>query len=247
MSKLLSTAAGRGLPDRDRDSHLTMPSVIRVLRDVLIHQSVAFDPQDEGMGICFRKGWIHRDMDSGEGNYCTFPTPLHAMFVEFIFGTSTAPSFPTSYKDPLELWQHILTKYSKRRLGQRACQGAKRGASGMLRPKECVFTDEFYYRYNELLDFAGEIVGQWGCGRGEIDYFVREPRWGFEFLTAWRSTFRVSTPTGRTIEISKLVRWPTGWWLTAELPRRRNRYFSPLTFHLSALLLVLLTPFCRPQ
>ena len=51
----------------DRDSRLTMPSVVRVLRQVLIHQSVDFDLHDEGMGICFRQEWIHRDVDLRRG------------------------------------------------------------------------------------------------------------------------------------------------------------------------------------
>lgn len=55
MSKLGLEMAGRGLPVRDRDSRLTILSVIRVLRDVLIHQSAAFDPEDVEMGLCFRR------------------------------------------------------------------------------------------------------------------------------------------------------------------------------------------------
>jgi hypothetical protein len=114
MSKLASSTAGRGLPARDRDSRLTMPSVIRVLCDVRLHQSVAFNPNDVGMGMCFRQGWIHPDMDSGEGNYCTFPTPLHAMFVEFEFCTRTATPFPfSSYPSPQDLWLRVLKEYSK--------------------------------------------------------------------------------------------------------------------------------------
>jgi hypothetical protein len=94
-----------------------------------------------------------------------------------------------------------------------ACRGARRGASGILRPKECVFTDEFYCRYNELLDFAGAIVGQWACGKGEIDCFVREPRWGFEFLrhgdrlAEHLSRFHTNGMYGQDIQSGALADW----------------------------------------
>jgi hypothetical protein len=100
----------------------------------------------------------------------------------------------------------------------------------MLRPKESTF---FYCRYNELLDFAGEIYGEWACGRGETGFFVCEPRWGFEFirhgdrLTEHLARFHTNGIYDEDIQS------PTGWWLTAGLPCRGDsvhRYFSPLPF-----------------
>jgi hypothetical protein len=69
-----------------------------------------------------------------------------------------------------------------------------------------------------------------GCGRGEIDYFVREPRWGFEF----RGT--ATAPAAEHLSrfyingtYDQDIRSGAGWWLTVELPCRRKsvrRYWT---------------------
>ena len=65
-------------------AQLSNLSLARVFRSLLGVKCIEFDEHDEGMIIGVRMGWLQRDLTpEAHTTYCTFPTALHAAYVEY--------------------------------------------------------------------------------------------------------------------------------------------------------------------
>lgn len=145
------------------------------------------------MVTCFTEGWIQLDSGSctkcdtfecseKEHSYCTFPSPLHAWYVEYMYAPSYHAPFPINeYPSLVQLYLAVAERFSLK-LFDAARRGMRLGPSGSRLPKEASYKDEFYRAYTDLLQFRGGITTEWPCGGGSLDVFITEQKWGIEFL-----------------------------------------------------------------
>lgn len=108
---------------------------------------------------------------------------IYESFVEYYFGRDVTRPFPFSqYPNVETLGFRILQRFSRNMLCMTR-DSRRLGPSGIPRPPEACYQDEFYRcLFNEVGSGIG-ISSEWsGSGPGRIDFYVIGPGWGYELL-----------------------------------------------------------------
>ncbi|KAF5863447.1 hypothetical protein ETB97_010078 [Aspergillus alliaceus] len=126
-----------------------------VLREVLVNQHIPRDLDNEGIRLCYEKGWLHSEpLDfRADQIVCVFPTRLHAKFVEHYLTDSSVPFPLDKYQTVEALAEAVLRKFSLRNLSS----AAQLGTGAVMRPVEAAYQDEFYRALHALLGFSSKI------------------------------------------------------------------------------------------
>ncbi|KAN0077835.1 hypothetical protein V8E54_006139 [Elaphomyces granulatus] len=106
-------------------------------------------------------GWIQRDLTPEvHTTYCTFPTALHAAYMEYRYSLSYKELFPIQYSKVRDLYMTVAPRFSARLLRD-ARDNMRFGPGGVQRAKESAYQDDFYRAYTDLFNFSGNIVSEW--------------------------------------------------------------------------------------
>ncbi|KAB8229541.1 uncharacterized protein BDW43DRAFT_303111 [Aspergillus alliaceus] len=180
-----------------------------VLREVLVNQHIPRDLDNEGIRLCYEKGWLHSEpLDfRADQIVCVFPTRLHAKFVEHYLTDSSVPFPLDKYQTVEALAEAVLRKFSLRNLSS----AAQLGTGAVMRPVEAAYQDEFYRALHALLGFSSKISSEWsGSKDGRIDFRIADVNWGIEVL---REGNRLTKHCQRFINNGSYTQWIQNGWL----------------------------------
>ncbi|KAH8423892.1 uncharacterized protein LDX57_001644 [Aspergillus melleus] len=166
--------------------NLTAPAV-NVLRRVLENGSVPCNLQDEGVRLCYERGWLHSDLTrtsvtEDPNIICFLPTRLHMKFVEYTLHVSQLKPFPFDRFPCLAtLCEAILKCFSRTRL--LSDPDTSYLPNKFIRPPETPFQDEWYRCFSSLVGHGVGISSKWSCiGNEQVDFRIIGPAWGVELL-----------------------------------------------------------------
>jgi hypothetical protein len=169
----------RGLPGLE---DLRKPDIARIFRAVLCNNHVTkqeLDSTDQAsLDVCFKQGWLHAITSEEEVTLYIFTTHLHQWFIEYYLGMKVLDDNAIAGQDLLSFAIEVIHRFSPLQLlFQR-----KLGTSGMQRPPEAQFQDEFYlcchaYSKGSLISFP-----EFGNANGRIDFYIPVKRWGVGLL-----------------------------------------------------------------
>ena len=80
-----------------------------------------------------------------------------------------------------DLYSAVAERFSAKHLRD-AQENMRFGPGGRQRAKESAYQDDFYRAYTDLFHFAGNIISEWPCGSGELDFYIAEKQWGIDFV-----------------------------------------------------------------
>ncbi|QKX57279.1 uncharacterized protein TRUGW13939_04390 [Talaromyces rugulosus] len=157
------------------------PHAANTLRKVLIEGSMPRDLDNEGVRICYERGWLHTEPLDVQANeiICVLPTKLHAKFVEYNLADPKVKFPREKYPDIEALAEATLRQFSRRNM--RAV--SRYGAGAIIRPLEATYQDEFYRSLHTVLGYAMDVTSEWSPdGVGRIDFRLGSVGWGIEVL-----------------------------------------------------------------
>jgi hypothetical protein len=185
----------RGLP---KDHDIQNPEVATVFRQLLLHGSIAGNPPNEILQMCFRRGWVHSDLISEEVHYA-FASPLHESYVAW-------KMIPRVVECPYSTLFDMVIAVVKQFKPIQLRSPSRVGVAFCKRPIEARYQDEFYRGLfhasegavvisPEYASFSGHLLGR-------IDFFIPARRWGIEItregndLAGHNSRFSLQGPYG---------------------------------------------------
>ncbi|CRG90461.1 hypothetical protein PISL3812_07505 [Talaromyces islandicus] len=188
------------------------PHAANTLRKVLIEGSIPRDLEDEGVRICYERGWVHTealDQDAAE-IICVLPSNLHAKFVEYNLADHKVEFPREKYPDTKALAEATLRQFSRRNM--RAV--TRYGVGAVIRPVEATYQDEFYRSLHTILGYTMDVTSEWSPdGVGRIDFRLGSVGWGIELLREGDrlhehcQRFTIDGSYGKWIQLGHLKDW----------------------------------------
>jgi hypothetical protein len=175
------------------------PHAANTLRKVLIEGSIPRDLEDEGVRICYQRGWVHTEAvdQYGAEIICVLPSNLHAKsvlspfctkfyfaqtrnrFVEYHLADPKVEFPREKYPDIKSLAEATLRQFSRRNM----LAVTRYGVGAVVRPVEATYQDEFYRSLHTVLGYAMDVTSEWSPdGVGRIDFRLGSVGWGIELL-----------------------------------------------------------------
>ena len=216
----------RGLP---RDE-LHDPETAEIFKNLL---KFGFILDTNSMGTvqdCHQRGWIYAVAIPERAMVYVLPSPLHHAYYEWkLLPSSTELEFTTL----LDMSIQVIRAFQPSQLSSPL---RRVGVSGVVRPPEAAYQDEFYRSIFTITKGCVRISSQFslakGAPLGRIDFFIPSAKWGIELvrdgnnLEEHSSRFHAQGPYGPWLKSSDISDYIILDFRTTRPKKTHKRKFS---------------------